>query len=370
MQLTQRRRAALPEATAAAPSGAETLIPAVTAGRSSTSFVAASTVAPSSFVGSVKAGDAVPPVKPRTSNGSIDEAAKLNWATRRLQRGAASLHVIFALFLSFLVFGLLGGLLLYCTEHTVECVVEYPDPARACSNMVECTNSFILEVNTTHCVGLGPDEALAAPVYMMYQLDNYHQNFRPYWSSKSNEQLRGRVMNDPRELSTCHPLIMGQNNRILHPCGAIARTVFNDTYSILTPRGIRIDDSADRIVWPADRRGGTFRNPPPHDVDPDHVDEWLNPQIFPGKIENGHFIVWMRAAALPSFRKLYGIIDRKVTLPIRMLVDSRYPVRSFNGKKSIVFSTQSFLGSRNSFLAIAYLVTAGLSLLFAVFLIF
>lgn len=84
-----------------------------------------------------------------------------------------------------------------------------------------------------------------------------------------------------------------------------------------------------------------------------------------------HFIVWMRTAGLPNFRKLWGRIDnglKKGTYTVE--IDNKYDVNGFEGNKSFVVSTTNALGGKNYFLAICYIVVGSLCLIFAVIFLF
>jgi hypothetical protein len=95
----------------------------------------------------------------------------------------------------------------------------------------------------------------------------------------------------------------------------------------------------------------------------------LYPSI--GNVTNEHFIVWMRVAALPNFRKLYGRIETDIpaNTDVSLRVTANFPVTGFSGKKTLVLSTTSFLGGKNPFLGVAYIVVGvmcvALSIVFA-----
>jgi LEM3 (ligand-effect modulator 3) family / CDC50 family len=68
-----------------------------------------------------------------------------------------------------------------------------------------------------------------------------------------------------------------------------------------------------------------------------------------------HFIVWMRTAGLPNFRKLWGKIERALE-----------PGTYYVSIKSFVLSTTNALGGKNYFLAICYIVVGALCIVFAI----
>lgn len=89
---------------------------------------------------------------------------------------------------------------------------------------------------------------------------------------------------------------------------------------------------------------------------------------------NDDLIVWMREAAFPSFKKLYGVLNRankpfSEGLPAgnySINISYNFPVQYFRGRKEVVLTTLTWFGGQNHFLPIAYLVTSSLILVLAI----
>ena len=87
------------------------------------------------------------------------------------------------------------------------------------------------------------EEDLKAPVYFYYQLENFYQNHRRYVKSRSFEQLRGEKNPniddcDPVKKNSDIPAVKSISGQVLdpnadaNPCGLVAKSFFNDTYTL------------------------------------------------------------------------------------------------------------------------------------------
>lgn len=298
---------------------------------------------------------------------------------------------------AFFVIGLIFipiGIGLYVTSNNIkEFEIDYTgtDMSSPCFN---CSQSFSWN-STTPCkctLSFSLDQPFESNVFMYYGLSNFYQNHRRYVKSRDDSQLNGdeRSLKEPSK--ECEPYRTNDNKRIA-PCGAIANSMFNDTLDLfyIDPNGTKtqIPMIKKGIAWWTDKHV-KFRNPGGNNpnltavfIDTAKPINWRKPvyELDTDPENNGFinedFIVWMRTAALPTFRKLYRIIQKKnnmtPTLPrgnYSLEVTYNYPVRSFEGRKRMILSTISWMGGKNPFLGIAYITVGSICFFLGVVLLF
>ena len=203
-------------------------------------------------------------------------------------------------------------------------------------------------------------------VFVYYRLKNFYQNHRRYIKSKSMKQLKGNVVQENEIKDDCDPIILNKDiyegvrsydnsteldpEDVAFPCGLIAKSYFNDTYKIKKQGGNEtIIISKNGIAWSVDR--DKYKN-----SENANERQWLD-------VEDERFIVWMRPAAIPDFRKPWGIVERDLTKGDYVVtITNNYPVKSFEGQKYFILSTVNGLGGKNYFLAILYFIMGGISI--------
>lgn len=221
------------------------------------------------------------------------------------------------------------------------------------------------------------DKKMEQPVMIYYQLNNFYQNHRRYVKSKSDSQLNGeyQTLNEIKNSDDCSPVEtneeMGKTKSkngndlipsdVAIPCGLIAKSLFNDTYTLYNSDKTQlIDIDENDIAWEADKKL-KYKNikKPPEGKKWEDI-QWID-------MTDEHFMVWMRPAGLPDFRKLWGRV-RKDLEPGKyvMTIHNNYDVSAFSGEKYLVLSTVNAFGGKNAFLGISYVVVGGICILLAI----
>ena len=154
---------------------------------------------------------------------------------------------------------------------------------------------------------------------------------------------------------------------------------FSDSARFVQPTGFKYQQVAGPSVTCAqsnlpsnckqyqDKNGVYYNFYYPNDDSIQYLYESYPNQISPiDGVTDEHFKVWMRSAALPTFRKLYGKIKGpfKNGDVLTFAVSANYEVTSFSGKKRLVISTVGDLGGKNPDLGVAYIVVGSLCFIF------
>ncbi|CAO3642844.1 unnamed protein product [Cunninghamella blakesleeana] len=314
--------------------------------------------------------------------------------------------VLPTLFAAGIIFAPLGGLFLYESETVNEIIINYTNcdtagatdqalPSDSFSYKFTSENSTITiraptyrtAKSTTFLDGTpGNGEVtrcnirftvpiqLHPPIFIYYKLENFYQNHRKYVKSLSYNQLSGEIISPGEADASCGPLgSIGPDGskKIYYPCGLIANSMFNDSFSglrLLNPANTSNDSknytfSDTDISWPSDKdRYKPTKMPVDSIVPPPNwirrypqytSDNLFNPSADP------HFQVWMRTSWYPTFRKLYSHYKEGDPLDpgtYEIQVDLNYDIKAYGGSKSLVITGTSFLGDRNAFMGLSYII--------------
>lgn len=180
---------------------------------------------------------------------------------------------------------------------------------------------------TTQCtLEFTTPDYMGTPIFFYYRLTNFYQNHRRYVKSFQSDQLKGvAVDNGTISSGPCDPIKTEPiSGKPYFPCGLIANSVFNDTFSnleLMNPSPKDFPDAGNKSVtiqfynnsgisWDSDKDlyGKTnYANDailPPPNWQVRYPNNYTDDNPAPDLSKDEAFQVWMRTAGLPTFSKL------------------------------------------------------------------
>lgn len=227
-----------------------------------------------------------------------------------------------------------------------------------------------------------PDD-MKGPIYFFYRLKNFYANHRRYAKSFSEDQIEGKraSISDIKDTvgQNCQPLLTDPaTGKAYYPCGLIANSLFNDTYTT-TLTLVNSSSSNDYemttkgIAWKSDKNrfkktkyNHTEIVPPPYwyKMFPDGYNSTNVPDILTWY----EFQNWMHTSGLPTFNKLAQRNDDDTLAAgtYQVSIGLHFPVLPYHGHKYIYISQRSVIGGKNIFLGVSWMAGGGLCLLVAI----
>jgi hypothetical protein len=233
------------------------------------------------------------------------------------------------------------GIALYLSSASlVQYVQSYSDQ---CALGSSCNISFVLP------------EKMSAPVYFYYRLDGFPQNQRRYVASVSTDQLRGVTS---YSIDDCDPVETNSSGFNYYPCGLTASTFFNDQFNLYL-NGQQLSGkswSSEGIAWTSDKTG-KFKSRDLLSTETNIGDRGL---VLPS-LSDETLMNWMRVSTFQTFRKLFRVIndvDLASGSNLTLSVSNQFSIPNFESvRKSVVLSTVSWIGGKNPFLGVLYIVS-------------